>query len=86
MRLRYFHKHLLVATAISAGAAIYAAEVLQIGFFTWWVWLAGALFYAIREAVQRVQKGFWDRRGLWWPVLPLSAFSALLWAVAWLGC
>ena len=73
--LPYFMDHLVIAGLISL-AAVGAAGFIDIPapLTRADAILAGPLFYAIREFIQWRQKGYFDRRGFLYPMLPLSLF------------
>ena len=64
----YYINHLIIAVAISAAA--WFAGLTPI--------LAGAAFYLGREIRDREKLGFWDWRGLLFPVVPLVV-AEILW-------
>ena len=55
--MRYYHRHLLIACAISVATLSPTA---------------GAMFYVGREVRDREKMGFWDWRGMLWPVVGLA--------------
>jgi hypothetical protein len=55
--MRYFHKHLLIALAIDLVGLILGLSFL------------GGMFYIGREIRDREKLGFWDWKGLLWPVI-----------------
>lgn len=74
----YPYSHALWGTVISVATAPVVHSLAGIPLFTWWLWIWGGVFYAIREVIQWRQKGHWDNRGFWWGVIPSVALALLM--------
>ena len=66
---RYFHNHLVIGFLISLFLVIILNLMFGVSITYPPVWLAGGVFYGLREIVQYFQKGWWDSKGFWWPVI-----------------
>ena len=77
----YPYSHATLSLVIGIPTALIVHYLTGIPLLTWWLWIWGGVFYAIREVIQWRQKDHWDNRGFWWGVIPSVALALIVTAV-----